>query len=83
MDSLNDVMKAFKKRGVLEVFGTNSGNGVARKPTAFVVGVEDLEVAPFDFDDQPQLVRKLKLVPIVPRSAVDEIADVDRTCLHP
>ena len=83
MDSLNDVMDAFKKRGVLKVFGTNSDNGVAREPTPFVVGVKDLEVAPFDFNDQTQLLGKLKLVPIIFRSAIDEIADEDWTRLHP
>src|SRR5438105_5430184 len=65
------------------MFRTNACDGFAGKPASLVVRVEDFEVAAFDFDDQPQLLGELKLVPVIFRSAVDEIADVDWTRLHP
>src|SRR5437763_7511776 len=76
-------MQACEKRGIIELFGPDAGNGLTGKPAPFVVGVKNLVVAAFDFDDQPELLGELKLVSIVLRSAVDKIADVDGTGLHP
>src|SRR5262249_61943064 len=77
MDLLNKVVQFLQKRFVVEVFRPDASESFARKPAALVVGVEDLEIASFDFDDQPHFFRKLELVPIVLRSAVDKGTDVD------
>jgi len=76
VDLLHEVVKLFKEGGVIHL-RPNFRDGVAWKPAAFIVGVEDFEVAAFDFDDQPQLLRELKLISIVLRSAVNEVADVN------
>src|SRR5205085_3293117 len=80
---LDHVVEPLEKCDVIEVFRTKAGDRLAGKPAALVVGVKNFEVAAFDFDDQPKLLGKLKLVSMVFRSAVDEIADVDWTRLHP
>src|SRR5690348_15725985 len=76
-------MQPLEKPGIVDRFGAHARDGLPRKPAALVVQVEDFEIAALDFDDQPQLLGELKLVPIVLRSAVDKIADVDGACLHP
>ena len=76
MDFLDEVKQLLKESGVVH-FRTDSSDCFSREPATLVVGVKDLEVAAFDFDDQPQLLRELKLVSIVLGSAVNEVADVD------
>ena len=79
---LDDVMEFLQKGGVVHL-RAGTRQRFARKPTTFVVRIKNFEVASFDFDDQPQLLRELELVTIVARSAVDKIADVDRSGLQP
>ena len=79
---LNKIVEPFQESCVSQ-FGPKAGDCITRKPAALVAGVQDLEIAAFDFDDQPQFLGKLKLVSIVFRSAVDKIADTDWTGLHP
>ena len=82
VDFLDDVVQFLEKGGVIQI-GARAGQRLARKPAALVVRIKNLEIASFDFDNQPQLLRKLKLVSIVVGSAVDKIADVDRSGLQP
>src|SRR5262249_42730841 len=79
----NKVVETFKKCAVTRLLGANANEHFAGKPAPFIVGIQDLEIAAFDFDDQPQLFGKLQLVSIVFRSAIDEVADVNWTRLHP
>src|SRR5262249_41824026 len=83
MHTFDQVMEFLQKCRVLDLLWAHAGNRLAGKPAALVIGIENFEVAAFDFDDQPQLLRKLELVTVVLRSAEDEIANVDRTRLHP
>jgi hypothetical protein len=76
VEFFDEIVKFFKKRGVVQ-FGADLYHGIARKPAALVVGVENLEIASLNFDHQPQLFRELKLVSIMFGSAVDEVADMD------
>ena len=83
VEPLDHVVQLFEKRGVGDLIGTNASKGLTGKPAAFVAGIEDFEIAAFDFDDQPNFFGKLELVTIVLRSAIDKVADVDWTGLHP
>jgi hypothetical protein len=56
---------------------SDSRQGFAGEPATFVAGIENFEIAAFDFDDQPNFFGKLELVTIVLRSAIDKVADVD------
>lgn len=76
VEFFDKVVKPFKKRRVVQ-FGAGLHHGISGKPAALVVGVENFEIASFDFDDQPQLFGELKLVSIMLGSAVDEVADMD------
>src|SRR5262245_19622427 len=80
---LDEVVKSFQKGRVGYLLRADTRDSLSREPTALVVGIEDLKVASLDLDNQPEFLRKLELVTVVLRSAVDEIADVDRTGLHP
>ena len=82
MDLLDQVVEFFEERGVIQ-FRADARDGLARKPAALIVRIKNFEIVAFDFDDQPQLFRKLKLVSIVLGSAVNKIADVNRGGLHP
>jgi hypothetical protein len=73
---LDRVVQLLWESGVRE-FRARARERLAGKPAALIVGVKNLEIASFDFDNQPQLFRELKLVSIVAGSAVDKIADVD------
>jgi len=70
-------VKFFEEACVLESFGPDARQRFAREPAALVVGIDDYEVAAFDLDDQPHFLRKLELVPIVLRPAINEIADLN------
>jgi len=83
MKPFDHVVQLLEKRGVADLIGSDSRQGFARKPAAFVAWIEDFEIAAFDFDDQPNFFGKLELVTIVLRSAIDKVADVDWTGLHP
>ena len=79
---LDQVVEFFQKCGVIQI-RVDARHGVARKPAALVVRIKNFEIISFDFDDQPQFFRELKLVSIVAGSAVNKIADVDRSGLQP
>ena len=79
----NQVVEPLQECGVRGLLGLDAGDGFAWKLAAFIVVVKNREITALDLDDQPPLVGKLKLVSMILRSAVDKIADVDWTCLHP
>ena len=79
---LDEVVEFFEKRRIIQL-RPRSCERVTRKPAALVIGIKNFEIASFDFDDQPQLLRELKLVSIVGGSAVYKIADMDRSGLQP
>src|SRR5215475_950221 len=82
MDLFNNVVKFLEEACVLELFGADARQDFTRKPAALVIGVDDFEVAAFDLDDQPHFLRKLELVPIVLRPAINEVADLNWTGFH-
>ncbi|PYS08621.1 MAG: hypothetical protein DMG17_28540, partial [Acidobacteria bacterium] len=82
-DAFNQIVEPFQECGVRGLLGPDAGDGFAWKPAAFIVGVKNLEITALDLDDQSPLVGKLKLVSMILRSAVDKIADLDWTRLHP
>src|SRR5262245_30932538 len=76
-------MKLLQKSVVSEMFGPNANKGFLRQPAAFLIWIKNFKIAAFDFDDQPQFFGQLKLVTIVLRSAIDEVADANRVGFHP
>jgi hypothetical protein len=76
VNPLDDVIELLQKRRIIQ-FRPQPGDGLAREPTSQIAGVEKLEIAALDFNDQSQLPGELKLSFMVFRSAVNEVADVD------
>ena len=66
VDLFDQVVEFFEEGGVIQL-RPGARDGFARKPAALVVRIKDFEIVAFDFDDQPQLLGKLKLVSIVVR----------------
>ena len=81
--SFDHVVQLLKKCRVADLIRSDSRQGFAGEPATFVAGIEDFEIAAVDVDDQPNFFGKLELVTIVLRSAIDKVADVDWTGLHP
>jgi hypothetical protein len=61
---LDDIMEFFEEGGEVQI-RSGAHECLAGQPAALVVRIKDFEIIPFDFDDQPQLFRELKLVSIV------------------
>ena len=58
VDLLDDVMQLFEEVFIRHL-GAGAGDGIAGEPASLVVRVENLEVAAFDLDNQPELFGEL------------------------
>ena len=78
---LDDVIE-FLGKGRIVHLRMHPNDGLAGQPAAFIVGIENLEIAALDLDYQSQLLGEPELVPMVLGPAIDKIADVDCIALQ-